>query len=95
MKTTLELPDDLLIAAKQVAVQRRTTLKEMITRSLRREIGFDLPETPALHSAFELGELGLPVLKRNGQPLSSAEHRAMVDQIVQEEDERQFPKSIQ
>ncbi|MFZ0710112.1 MAG: hypothetical protein WAM53_08750 [Terrimicrobiaceae bacterium] len=39
MKTTLDLPDDLLIAAKRAAAERRTTLKEMVTHSLRREIG--------------------------------------------------------
>ena len=40
MKTTLDLPDDLLIAAKQVAIQRKTTLEELVTHSLRREIVF-------------------------------------------------------
>ncbi|MGV3532826.1 MAG: hypothetical protein ACO1QR_10690 [Chthoniobacteraceae bacterium] len=91
MKTTLDLPDDLLIAAKRVAAERRTTLKEMVTRSLRREIGLGLPETPTLHSAFEIGELGLPVLKRHNDPLSADEYRAMIDQIEREEDQRHFP----
>jgi hypothetical protein len=71
MKITLDLPDDLLIAAKQVAAQRRTTLKEMVTRSLRREIGLD--ETPPLapDSPYEISELGLPRLKKRGATISS------------------------
>ena len=38
MKTTLELPDDLLIAAKSAAARRRTTLKALVEHALRREI---------------------------------------------------------
>jgi hypothetical protein len=72
MKTTLDLPDDLLIAAKQVAASRRTTLKEMVTRSLRREIGIE--ETPQLPPNCEVGEHGLLRLKkRHGQPAITSE----------------------
>jgi hypothetical protein len=35
MKTTLDLPDDLLREAKVVAARRKTTLKDLVTRSLR------------------------------------------------------------
>ena len=38
MKTTVELPDDLLIAAKTRAAQTRSTLRELIERGLRREL---------------------------------------------------------
>ncbi len=38
MKTTLELPDNLLLEAKAVAARRRTTFKAMIEHALRREI---------------------------------------------------------
>jgi len=71
MKTTLDLPEDLLIAAKQVAAQRRTTLKEMVTRSLRREIGLDAAPTLAPDSPFELSEYGLPRLKKRGAVITS------------------------
>ncbi len=66
MKTTLELPDDLLIAAKQAAIRRRTTLKELIMRSLRREIGFDQAPAFAADSPYEISEIGLPRLKKRG-----------------------------
>ena len=35
------MPDDLLIRAKQEAAERRTTLIDMVTLSLRREFGLD------------------------------------------------------
>ena len=39
MKTTVDLPDDLLIAAKQKAAESRTTLRDLFERGLRRELG--------------------------------------------------------
>ncbi len=38
MKTTIELPDELFLAAKKRAVETRTTLREIFERSLRREL---------------------------------------------------------
>lgn len=38
MKTTIDLPDDLLIAAKKKAAETRTTLREIFERGLRREL---------------------------------------------------------
>lgn len=74
MKTTLDLPDDLLIAAKQVAARRRTTLREMVTRSLRREIGLEEPLAFPQDSPYEISEFGLPRLKkRPGQEAITSE----------------------
>ena len=38
MKTTIELPDDLFVAAKKRAAETRTTLREIFERGLRREL---------------------------------------------------------
>jgi hypothetical protein len=38
MKTTVDLPDDLLIAAKKRAAELRCTLRTLIERGLRREL---------------------------------------------------------
>lgn len=38
MKTTVELPDELFVAAKKTAAERRTTLRDLIERGLRREL---------------------------------------------------------
>lgn len=50
MKTTVEITDDLLRQAKKVALESRTTLRDLIERGLRREIenhcsrAFTLPD---------------------------------------------------
>ena len=38
MKTTVEIPDELLMAAKKRAAESRSTLRELIERGLRREL---------------------------------------------------------
>jgi len=38
MKTTIDLPDELLIAAKKRAAESRTTLRALLTRGLRCEL---------------------------------------------------------
>lgn len=38
MKTTVELPEELLAAARKVAAERRTTLHALLERGLRREL---------------------------------------------------------
>jgi hypothetical protein len=39
MKTTIESPDDLFVAAKKRAAETRSTLRELVERGLRRELG--------------------------------------------------------
>jgi hypothetical protein len=39
MKTTLDLPDDLFVAAKKRAAEERTTLRAIIERGLRSQLG--------------------------------------------------------
>lgn len=83
MKTTLELPDELLMEAKAVALRRKTTLKAMIEHSLRREIGEALPTgTDAL---LELNARGFPVLKRqdrSGQKITSERVYSLLDEEI-------------
>jgi hypothetical protein len=38
IKTTIDLPDDLLITAKKRAAETRTTLRKLFERGLRREL---------------------------------------------------------
>jgi hypothetical protein len=38
MKTTVELPEDLLLEAKRKALETRTTLRDILERALRREL---------------------------------------------------------
>jgi hypothetical protein len=41
VKTTIDLPDRLVIEAKKAAAERRTTLRALIERGLRRELAQD------------------------------------------------------
>ena len=85
MKTTLDLPDDLLIEAKQVAARRRTTLKDLITRSLRREIGQqDTPE-PSPDSPYEIGPFGILRLKKRSTHITPEAILSLQDEIDEEE----------
>jgi hypothetical protein len=44
MKTTVDLPDDLMIEVKKAAAERRTTIRALVERGLRRELQ-SAPET--------------------------------------------------
>ena len=47
MKTTVELPDALLVAAKKHAAESRSTLRELIERGLRHELSGSRRRGPA------------------------------------------------
>ncbi len=73
MKTTVELPANLLHRAKFIAAQRRTTLKNlMITgleQVLRESTPADTQSAIAEEEAFlELDSYGVPVLKHLNHP---------------------------
>lgn len=57
MKTTIELPDALLIEAKSVAARRRTTLRALVEHALRREIEPGQPVAAAEPEAEFLEEM--------------------------------------
>lgn len=81
MKTTLELPDDLLLEAKAVAVRRRTTLKAMIEHALRREIQPNQDLSPEDTALFEVGPHGILSLKSRGKKVTSKTiYRMMEDE---------------
>jgi hypothetical protein len=46
MKTTLDLPDDLFVAAKQRAAHERTTLRAIVERGLRAQLSPKSQLTP-------------------------------------------------
>lgn len=56
VKTTVELSDDLLLRAKRLAVERGTTLRELVEAGLRRELA--VRERPT--SAFTIEPWGDP-----------------------------------
>lgn len=92
MKTTLELPDDLLMEAKAVAVRRRTTLRAIFERALRRELAPPPETTNPAPEKFEIGPLGFLVLKRgHGETITLEKIKEIEAEIDEEERRRAFP----
>ncbi len=88
MKTTLDLPDDLLIEAKAVAARRRITLKDMVAHALRREI---MPETalsPSDGELYEIGPFGILRLRKRGVTVDENTVRELSEEADEEEFER-------
>ena len=52
MKTTIELPGDLFVAAKKRAAESRTTQRALVERGLRRELRGDRRSAPAARSSI-------------------------------------------
>ena len=72
MKTTIELPDELLADAKAAAAKRRTTLKSVIEHAVRREI-YAADTSDVGGAAFTVDEHGLPVFKKAGDAVVTNE----------------------
>lgn len=64
MKTTIELPDDLMRSAKVAAARRRLTLRQLFTQALRKELSGNSVQ-PEVH--FQVDEDGVPYLPARGQ----------------------------
>lgn len=77
MKTTIELPDSLFRHAKATAALRKTTLKELITKALEREIATYSP--PAAGENIRVDEDGLPYRPSRGAKVSSQQIRELSD----------------
>ncbi|MFT4586573.1 MAG: hypothetical protein ACI9VS_001706 [Candidatus Binatia bacterium] len=72
MKTTIDLPDDLMVEAKAVAARRRTTLKAMMEHALRREVMVEQAATDP-DAPFTIDEHGMPILKKTGNAVVTSE----------------------
>ena len=80
MKTTLELPDALLIEAKTMAARRRTTLKALIESALRRELSPAIPLSKDAGALIELGPNDLPRLRSRGVRVTSESVYQMLEE---------------
>jgi hypothetical protein len=59
-KTTIELPDELLLAAKRRALDERTTLKTLVERGLRRELAAPRRNSASKPITWVVADGGLP-----------------------------------
>lgn len=90
MKTTLDLPDELLIEAKTLAARRRTTLKAIVESALRREIRPAADSENPDPEKFEVGPFGILRIKKapGAPPLTLGKIRAIQDEIDKEDLEK-------
>jgi plasmid stability protein len=68
MKTTLDLPDELIRAAKLRAVSQGRTLRDLVSEYLRQGLGMNEKpslEMPTMPSTIELNRRGFPQYKCN------------------------------
>jgi hypothetical protein len=73
-KTTVELPEELVVAAKRRAAERRTTLRTLIERGLRAELRRDAAPSPTRTAIkWVTVDGGLP------KDLPVADRAAMID----------------
>lgn len=87
MKTTLDLPDDLLIEAKTVAARRKTTLKAIVESALRREIRPAADRENPDPEKYEIGPFGILRIKKvpGAAPMTFERIRAIQDEIDEED----------
>lgn len=90
IKTTLDLPDDLLMEAKSMALQRRTTLKSLVEHALRREIQGRQESAADGENRFQQNELGFLMLKRSPSDRIRLEDIQRVEEEMDEEEIREI-----
>jgi len=87
VKTTINLPDSLLIRAKIAAARRRTTLGNLVIEGLERVMnspsvpGVERSAPVAADDLLESDSYGVPVLKRRGVNVTDA----MIEELRKEE----------
>ncbi len=89
MKTTFDLPDDLVREVKLRAVVQGRTVKDLVAEFLRQGLGIATPgplEKPPAGSLVQIGEGGLPVIRcRPDAPAT----RMSVEELLELEQESQ------
>ena len=76
IKTTVELPDELFIAAKRQAASQRTTLRTLVERGLRSELRRARPAKAPARIKWVTVDGGLP------EGLDVADRAAMMERLA-------------
>ena len=95
MKTTLDLPDELIREVKLRAVVQRRTVKDLVAEFIRQGLGMppreELKKRPA-SSRVEIQENGLPVIRCNPHAPAT---RMSVEELLALERESQTQEDLQ
>ena len=87
MKTTFDLPDELIREVKLRAVVQRRTVKDLVAEFIRDGLGMAPPgrvSAPAAGSLLKIGEEGLPVIRCN--PDAPATRMSVNELLTMEQD---------
>lgn len=83
MKTTIDLPDDLVREAKLRALMQGRTLRDLVADLIRQGLGMPTPsghEPPLRGSAVVVGQDGLPVIRcRADAPATTMSSQQLLD----------------
>ena len=96
MKTTLDLPDELIREVKLRAVVQRRTVKDLVAEFLRQGLGMAPsapPKPPPAGSMVEIGPKGLPVIRCNPKAPAtrmSAKKLLQLEQAAQAEEDAKY-----
>ena len=89
MKTTIDLPDQLLMEARALAIRRKTTLKAIVESALRREICPAAELENPDPEKYEIGPFGILRLRRRpGETISLEQIQTIQDGLDEEEFQR-------
>jgi len=95
MKTTLDLPDELIREVKLRAVVQGRTLRDLVADYLRQGLGMAEPklvDTPPAGSMVEIEASGLPVIRCRADAPAS---RMRVDELLKLEQQAQAEEDMQ
>ncbi|HEX9906245.1 MAG TPA: CopG family transcriptional regulator [Propylenella sp.] len=79
MRTTLDIEDDVLEAAKELARQEKTTAGRVLSQLARR--GLTAAATPSAARSLQIVD-GIPILPSRGTVVT----KALVDRLIEEAD---------
>jgi hypothetical protein len=85
MRTTIDMPDGLMRAAKARAAERGESLKELVNRALAHELG--LPSVPKRKT----GRVALPLIARDATPAVLVTNDDIAAALEAEDVERYSP----
>lgn len=95
MKTTLNLPDELIREMKLRAVVQGRTLRDLVADYLRQGLGMAAPRPPKMPSSgsmVEIGPSGLPVIRCRADAPAS---RMSVEELLKLEQQTQTEEDLQ
>lgn len=86
MKTTIDLPDDLLHRVKIIAAQRRTTIKELVVQGLEYATREDAPDAETVRKERAGKLIAALSCGRNADPIGKLNRDEIYDRHSEKQD---------